>query len=55
MTCATVHSLTVEDYYNDTNADIVETVSGTGSSIPQNLPVHISNLINFPTTSRYSV
>ena len=32
LTCATVHSLTVADFYNDTNAAIVETVTGTGDS-----------------------
>ena len=54
MTCTTVHSLTVDDFYNDTNADIVETVTGTAASSRHDYPVHISNL-DFETVSRYSV
>ena len=46
MTCTTVHSLPVDDYYNDTSAAIVETVTGTGKSKTHNLPFHISNIAN---------
>ena len=55
LTCATVHSLTVADFYNDTNAAIVETVTGTGDSSTHDLPVKISNIVDFATVSNYSV
>ena len=38
MTCTTVNSLTVADFYNDTSAAIVETVTGTGKSKTHDLP-----------------
>ena len=55
MTCTTVHSLTVDDFYNDINAAIVETVTDTVSSSNRDLPVHISNLISFDVVARYRV
>ena len=55
LTCTTVRSLTVDDFYNDTNADIVVTVSGSGASSRHDYPVHIISNLDFETVSRYSV
>ena len=52
LTCTTVHSLTVADFYNDTNAEIL---NSTNSSNAYSLPVHISNLKYFVTVSSYYV
>ena len=52
LTCTTVHSLTVADFYNDNNAEIL---NSTNSSNSYSLPVHISNLKHFVTVSSFFV
>ena len=52
LTCTTVHSLTVADFYKDTNAEIL---AKTNSSNAYSLPIHISNLKYFVTVSSYYV
>ena len=51
----TVHSLTVDDFYNDTNADIVETRTDDSFSTDRDLPISISNILDFGAASKYAV
>ena len=55
LTCTTVYSLTVDDFYNDTNAAIIETVTSTTRGSIHDLPVSISNIKDFVTASQYAV
>ena len=55
LTCTTVHSLTVDDFYNDTNADIVETRTDDSFSTDRDLPISISNILDFGAASKYAV